>query len=184
MHSLCHYVDTQCSFRRSCLPSTPSKMLLETSASHCFCLLGETSALGHRASFLEEEAWEEGGALRNEIRAPSNTLRRQQHHPLPSNQDSLPPPASPDPAPKVRSDLPAQRSPGLPIRTTQKYLKIPLPTEWASPGLGPGISVVYSSPGDSGIESDYRASVLTFIRTSRAGPEELPASTALAAPEG
>lgn len=46
MHSLCHYVDTQCSFRRSCLPSTPSKMLLETSASHCFCLLGETSRPG------------------------------------------------------------------------------------------------------------------------------------------
>lgn len=39
-------------------PCTPSNVPPETH------LLGETSALGHKASFLEEEAWEEGRVLR------------------------------------------------------------------------------------------------------------------------
>lgn len=80
-------------------PWAPSKVPPRMSASHCLCLLEETSALGHKASSLEEEAWEGHSERTSEpvgLRIP------------PSLRTGPPPmetPRSPDSGPKTPSDL-------------------------------------------------------------------------------
>lgn len=85
-------------------PWAPSKGPPRMSASHCLCLLEETSALGHKASSLEEEAWEGHSERTSEpvgLRTP------------PSFRTGPPPmetPRSPDSGPKTPSDLLAPSS--------------------------------------------------------------------------